>query len=111
VGGLSGDTLFAMGCGRLFEGRPEQMWKSLSKIKALPETTLVFCGHEYTASNAKFALSINPGNALLEARKAVVDELRAHVHPRVLHSLAYIHYITLCTGVVSLRACKAARPS
>jgi hydroxyacylglutathione hydrolase len=48
-----GDTLFAMGCGRLFEGTPEQMWKSLSKLKALPEDTQIFCAHEYTENNAK----------------------------------------------------------
>jgi hydroxyacylglutathione hydrolase len=59
-----GDTLFALGCGRLFEGTPAMMWDSLSKLAALPEATRVYCAHEYTASNARFALSIDPGEAL-----------------------------------------------
>jgi hydroxyacylglutathione hydrolase len=59
-----GDTLFALGCGRLFEGKPEQMWASLSRLAALPDETTVYCAHEYTASNARFALSVDPGPAL-----------------------------------------------
>jgi len=59
---FSGDTLFSMGCGRMFEGTPELFWKSLSKIKKLPEDTTIYCGHEYTLSNVKFALSIHPEN-------------------------------------------------
>jgi len=54
-----GDTLFAMGCGRLFEGTPEQMWRSLSRLAALPENTRVYCAHEYTAANARFALTVD----------------------------------------------------
>ncbi|MNU48036.1 Hydroxyacylglutathione hydrolase [compost metagenome] len=54
-----GDVIFALGCGRLFEGSPEQMWDSLSRIKAWPETTTLYCAHEYTASNARFALSLD----------------------------------------------------
>ncbi|MNS24746.1 Hydroxyacylglutathione hydrolase [compost metagenome] len=54
-----GDVIFALGCGRLFEGTPEQMWDSLSRIKAWPETTTLYCAHEYTASNARFALSLD----------------------------------------------------
>ena len=54
-----GDTLFALGCGRLFEGTPEQMWDSLNRIAAWPETTTLYCAHEYTASNARFALSLD----------------------------------------------------
>ncbi len=74
---FSGDTLFLMGCGRLFEGTPEQMWRSLSKLKALPKETRVYCGHEYTAANARFALTVEPGNRDLIARAARVDAARA----------------------------------
>ena len=72
-----GDTLFIMGCGRLFEGTPEQMWRSLSRLRALPETAKVYCAHEYTQSNARFALTVDPGNADLKARAAEVDRMRA----------------------------------
>jgi hydroxyacylglutathione hydrolase len=65
---FSGDTLFAMGCGRLFEGTAQQMWGSLSTLAALPDETVVFFGHEYTATNADFALSIDPDNAALHER-------------------------------------------
>lgn len=63
---FSGDTLFSIGCGRMFEGTPEVFWKSLSKIKQLPEETIIYCGHEYTLSNVKFALSIYPDNQDLQ---------------------------------------------
>jgi len=66
-----GDTLFALGCGRLFEGKPEQMWASLSRLAALPDDTRVYCAHEYTASNARFALSVDPGPALKARADAV----------------------------------------
>ena len=69
---FSGDTLFALGCGRLFEGTPAQMWQSLSRLRALPDETLVYCGHEYTAANAHFALSIDRDNAELKARAEAV---------------------------------------
>ena len=59
-----GDTLFALGCGRLFEGPPEQMWASLSRLAALPDATTVYCAHEYTASNARFALSVDDDPAV-----------------------------------------------
>ncbi len=72
-----GDTLFVMGCGRLFEGTPEQMWKSLSRLRALPDAARIYCGHEYTQSNARFALSLEPGNADLKARAKRVDDMRA----------------------------------
>jgi hydroxyacylglutathione hydrolase len=65
---FTGDTLFAMGCGRLFEGDPATMWDSLSKLMALPDATRIYCGHEYTASNGRFALTLEPGNAALQAR-------------------------------------------
>lgn len=63
-----GDTLFAAGCGRVFEGTPAQMWESLSKLAALPGTTRVYCGHEYTIANLRFAAAVEPGNAELPAR-------------------------------------------
>ena len=66
-----GDTLFALGCGRLFEGDPAMMWKSLSKLAALPDDTAVYCAHEYTASNARFALSVDDAPALAARAKAV----------------------------------------
>jgi hydroxyacylglutathione hydrolase len=66
-----GDTLFALGCGRLFEGDPAMMWSSLSKLAALPEETAVYCAHEYTASNARFALSVDDAPALAERARAV----------------------------------------
>lgn len=72
-----GDTLFSLGCGRLFEGTPAQMWSSLGKLRALPDETRVYCGHEYTQSNARFALTIEPGNQALLARSAEVDAARA----------------------------------
>jgi hydroxyacylglutathione hydrolase len=72
-----GDTLFSLGCGRVFEGTPPQMWNSLQKLMALPPETRVYCGHEYTEANAQFALTIEPGNALLvERAEEVVLECR-----------------------------------
>lgn len=71
-----GDTLFALGCGRVFEGTMEMMWNSLSKLAALPGKTQIYCGHEYTLSNAKFALTIEPENAALVARAAEIEALR-----------------------------------
>ncbi len=78
-----GDTLFVMGCGRLFEGTPAQMWHSLSKLARLPDATSIYCAHEYTQSNARFALSVEPDNAALRARAAEVDRLRAANQPTV----------------------------
>tara|TARA_R110001592_G_scaffold199699_1_gene448330 strand:- start:408 stop:1178 length:771 start_codon:yes stop_codon:yes gene_type:complete len=78
-----GDTLFAMGCGRLFEGTPAQMVKSLDKFKTLPPETRVFCAHEYTQSNGRFALSVEPDNATLVQRMQDVDAARAKNIPTV----------------------------
>ncbi len=75
----TGDTLFALGCGRLFEGTPATMWASLSKLLPLPDATRVFCAHEYTQSNARFAASVDPGNAALRERKERIDAARAQV--------------------------------
>lgn len=74
---FAADTLFALGCGRLFEGTPEEMWVSLQKLAALPDETIVYCGHEYTEANARFALTIEPENAELSARADEVARLRA----------------------------------
>ncbi len=78
-----GDTLFALGCGRMFEGTAPQMWHSLSKLRDLPGDTRVYCAHEYTQSNGRFALSVEPGNAALVARMAGIDGLRAQALPTV----------------------------
>ncbi|PCI59306.1 MAG: hydroxyacylglutathione hydrolase [Kordiimonadales bacterium] len=78
-----GDTIFSMGCGRLFEGTPAQMWHSISKLAALPDETLIYCAHEYTTANGNFALSIEPKNAALVARMADVAALRANGKPTV----------------------------
>jgi len=78
-----GDTLFAGGCGRLFEGSPEQMAASLGKLAALPEATKVFCAHEYTLSNLRFACAVEPGNAALQARVAADTATRARGMPTV----------------------------
>ncbi len=85
---FTGDTLFSAGCGRLFEGTPAQMWHSLEKIAALPPSTLIYCGHEYTQSNIRFALSVEPGNEALLRRKAEVDALRAADKPTLPVPLA-----------------------
>jgi hydroxyacylglutathione hydrolase len=80
---FAGDTLFALGCGRLIEGSPEMMWHSLEKLRALPGDTRVFCGHEYTQSNARFALSVDRDNAALQAAAAAADEARAAGRPTI----------------------------
>lgn len=72
-----GDTLFAMGCGRVLEGTAEMMWRSLQKIAALPQDTALYCGHEYTVANGRFGLSIEPDNAALKARLSEAEALRA----------------------------------
>jgi hydroxyacylglutathione hydrolase len=66
---FAGDTLFSVGCGRVIEGKPDQMWQSLLKLRALPDDTKLYCGHEYTAANIKFAKTIEPDNAALLARE------------------------------------------
>ncbi len=72
-----GDTLFSLGCGRLFEGTPAQMLASLDGLSGLPADTVVCCAHEYTAANARFALAVEPGNAALQARSAGVAAMRS----------------------------------
>ncbi len=85
---FTGDTLFAMGCGRLFEGDPQMMWTSLSKLMKLPDETMVYCGHEYTQSNGRFALTLEPGNAALKARMEEVSATRAAQKPTVPSNMA-----------------------
>ena len=80
---FTGDTLFAMGCGRLFEGTPAMMWAAMQKLMALPDSTRVYCGHEYTLSNGRFALTVEPGNADLAARMREVEALRAKGEPTI----------------------------
>jgi hydroxyacylglutathione hydrolase len=81
--GFTGDTLFLMGCGRLFEGDPQMMWTSLSKLMTLPDETKIFCGHEYTESNGRFALTLEPGNQALRKRMEDVRAARAQKAPTV----------------------------
>jgi hydroxyacylglutathione hydrolase len=85
---FTGDTMFSIGCGRLFEGTPAQMWHSLEKIAALPASTLIYCGHEYTQANIRFALAVEPKNEALLRRKAEVDALRAQDKPTLPVPLA-----------------------
>jgi len=82
-----GDTLFSLGCGRLFEGTPAQMHASLSRLAALPAETRVCCGHEYTEANARFALAVEPGNRELQEHADAVRELRANGHPSLPSTL------------------------
>ncbi|GBD44244.1 Hydroxyacylglutathione hydrolase GloB [bacterium HR40] len=82
-----GDTLFAMGCGRLLEGTAEEMWQSLGKLAALPPSTRVWCGHEYTLANGRFALTVDPDNAELAERVREVEALRAEGRPTVPSTL------------------------
>ncbi|MDR6789692.1 hydroxyacylglutathione hydrolase [Sphingomonas sp. BE138] len=80
---FTGDTLFAMGCGRLFEGTPAEMFANMQRYAALDDATTVYCGHEYTQSNGRFALTVEPDNQALAARMAEVDRLRAAGEPTV----------------------------
>lgn len=80
---FAADTLFSVGCGRVFEGTYPMMWDSLKKLRALPDDTRLYCGHEYTAANVKFALTIEPNNPALKARAAEVARLRAENKPTI----------------------------
>ena len=82
-----GDTLFACGCGRVFEGTPAQMLHSLTKLAALPDETKVYCGHEYTLANIKFARAVDPGNAELAVREERAQALRAAGRPTLPSTL------------------------
>lgn len=78
---FTGDTLFALGCGRVFEGDMAMMWDSLTKLMALPPETTVYCGHEYTKANAEFSLAVDPENQLLKARAIEITALRDRGEP------------------------------
>lgn len=78
-----GDSVFALGCGRMFEGTAEQFWASLERIKALPRDTTLYCAHEYTQANAKFALHADPDNAELQRYAEEIDDRRARGEPTV----------------------------
>ena len=80
---FTGDSLFALGCGRVFEGDMEMMHNSLQKLAALPPDTMIYCGHEYTLDNAKFAVTIEPENEALKARAKDIERLRAANVPTV----------------------------
>lgn len=83
-----GDTLFVMGCGRLFEGTAEQLWQSLQKLKILPGDTRIYCTHEYTQANGRFALTMEPGNRALIAKMASVERWRRENRPTVPSTIA-----------------------
>jgi len=85
---FTADSLMALGCGRLFEGTPAQMWESLSKLARLPPETTVCSGHEYTLTNARFALTVDPENSALISRAAAVEAARAADRPTVPSTLA-----------------------
>jgi hydroxyacylglutathione hydrolase len=78
-----GDTLFSIGCGRVIEGDPEMMWASLKKLRDLPNDTEIFCGHEYTLANIKFARTVEPDNAVLQAREAEAKQEIAKNRPTI----------------------------
>lgn len=82
-----GDALFSMGCGRLLEGTAEMLWESLKRLRELPETTMIYCGHEYTAKNAAFAVDLDPGNTRLRERVRQVEDLRVAHKPTLPVSL------------------------
>lgn len=90
IGGnaFTGDTLFSLGCGRLFEGDTATMWASLSKLMSLPDATRIYCGHEYTESNGRFAFTLEPGNSALGARMAEVKNARAEGWPTLPSTMA-----------------------
>ena len=105
-GVFTGDTLFAMGCGRLFEGEPATMQESLAKLTALPDDTKVYCGHEYTLNNGRFALTLEPGNPELQARMKTALALRERSEPTIPSSIG-LEKLTnpfLRTGSAEIRA-------
>jgi len=83
-----GDTMFSVGCGKLLEGDAKMMWHSLQKLMALPPETAIYCGHEYTAANARFALTVEPGNTALRARAAEVATLTEKGEPSLPSTIA-----------------------
>jgi hydroxyacylglutathione hydrolase len=88
-----GDTLFSAGCGRLFEGTAEQMSASLAKLSRLDGATLVYCTHEYTLSNLRFAAAVEPNNRALSDYRRLCEEKRAHDEPTVPSTIALEHSV------------------
>jgi hydroxyacylglutathione hydrolase len=88
---FTGDTMFLSGCGRLFEGTAEQMWRSLRRLGDLDPATRVYCGHEYTEENCRFACAVEPGNVLFGERLRAVGEMRADGRPSVPGTIAVEH--------------------
>ncbi|MDP2733561.1 MAG: hydroxyacylglutathione hydrolase [Hoeflea sp.] len=86
---FAGDTLFALGCGRLFEGSPEDMFGSLSRLGALPDQTRVYCGHEYTQSNGRFAVTVDPDNETLAKRMDDINDMRAKGLPTLPTTIGF----------------------
>jgi hydroxyacylglutathione hydrolase len=105
-----GDTLFAVGCGRLFEGTPTDMVASLDKLAALPADTLVYCGHEYTLANLRFALAVEPGNAALREREIAARAQRARGEPTLPSTIGDERATNpfLRTGETTIRAAASA---
>ena len=85
---FTGDTLFALGCGRIFEGDPEMMWNSLDRLRQLPPQTTIYCGHEYTLGNAQFSLTVDPENDALISRLKEIEALRAQGKPTLPTTIA-----------------------
>lgn len=106
---FSGDTLFAGGCGRLFEGTPEQMHHSLGKLACLPSDTQVYCAHEYTLANLAFALHLEPGNILLTQHQQEMASLRDKGIPTVPTSIEIEKQINPFLRVDSQEICQSAR--
>ncbi|HKU87137.1 MAG TPA: hydroxyacylglutathione hydrolase [Casimicrobiaceae bacterium] len=105
-----GDTLFAAGCGRLFEGTPVQMWASLSKLAALAPDTRVYCGHEYTLANLRFAEAVEPGNRDVRARTAREQAKRDRLEPTLPSTIGEEHATNpfLRAALPSVAECAAA---
>lgn len=101
-----GDTLFAAGCGRLFEGTPAQMWTSLSTLAKLPASTRVYCGHEYTLANLRFAAAVEPGNADVSVRIGQAKATRDSGLPTLPSTIALEHATNpfLRAGLATVRA-------
>ena len=107
---FTGDTLFAMGCGRLFEGTPADMFANMQRYAVLPDETEVFCGHEYTQSNGRYALVAEPDNAAIVTRMAEVDALRAKGEPTVPTTIGLeraTNPFLRATSVKQLARCRA----
>ncbi|USI74396.1 hydroxyacylglutathione hydrolase [Sphingomonas morindae] len=109
---FTGDTLFAMGCGRLFEGDAADMFAALAKLRALPAATRVYCGHEYTLANGRFAATVEPDNVAIRSRLAAVEKMRAEGRPTLPSTIGAEHETNpflRAPDVASLAARRAAK--